>query len=80
MKIVELNGSSDYIELYLVGNDSMYTGYIYLDGTIQIGAKSSEPSAITNWVIIFGDNVFTDGVSAYNYFRKFSNGSSPQYG
>lgn len=81
LKIVELNGSSDYIELYLVGNDSNYLGVISSDGVVGISeSESSEPSEVDNgWVIIFGDNVFTNGVSAYNYFSKFSNGSSPQY-
>lgn len=80
LKIVELNGSSDYIELYLVGNDSNYLGAISSDGVVGISeSESSEPSEVDNgWVIIFGDNVFTNGVSAYNYFSKFSNGSSPK--
>lgn len=78
LKIVGLSGS-EYIQLYLVDNDSMYTGYIFSNGTVGISDGSSEPSIIEGWVIIFGDNVFTNGVSAYNYFSKILNiESSPQ--
>ena len=72
LKIVGLLYDDEYIGLYLVDNDSMYAGYISSDGVVMISeSESSEPSEVdAGWVIIFGDNVFTNGVSAYNYFRK----------
>lgn len=83
LKIVRLvyNTEDEYTILYLVDNDSSYRGYIGPDGTIEIENESgsSAPSEVTDWVIIFGDNVFTDSAMANNYFSKFSNGSSPQY-
>ena len=83
LKIVGLvyNTEDEYTTLYLVDNDSSYMGYIGPDGTIEIENESgsSAPSEVTDWVIIFGDNVFTNSAIANNYFSKFSNGSSPQY-
>lgn len=71
LKIVGLSGNK-YIELYLVGNDSNYMGTILSNGVVMISeSESSAPSEVDDgWVIIFGDNVFTNGVSAYSYFSK----------
>ncbi len=75
LKIVGLTVSNNFILLYLVDNDSNYMGGISSDGVVMISeSESSEPSEVdAGWVIIFGDNVFTNGISAYNYFSKILN-------